>query len=44
MGNKYIYPTEKFNVKLDLEVDVKYVGVWDGMGTLACVLKVIKEN
>ena len=32
MGNKYIYPTEKFNVKLDLEIDVKYVGVWDGMG------------
>jgi hypothetical protein len=33
MGYKYIYPTEKFNVKLDLEVEVKYVGVWDGMGT-----------
>jgi len=32
MGYKYIYPTEKFNVKLDLEIDVKYVGVWDGMG------------
>ena len=30
MGNKYIYPTEKFKVKLDLEIDVKYVGVWDG--------------
>ena len=30
MGNKYIYPTEKFNVKLDLEVEVEYVGVWDG--------------
>lgn len=32
MSNRYIYPTEKFNVKLDLEIDVKYVGVWDGMG------------
>ena len=30
MGNKYIYPKEKFNVKLDLEVEVKFVGVWDG--------------
>ena len=30
MGNKYIYPKEKFNVKLDLEVEVEYVGVWDG--------------
>ena len=30
MGNKYIYPTEKFKVKLDLEVEVEYVGVWDG--------------
>ena len=32
MSSQYIYPTEKFNVKLDLEIDVKYVGVWDGMG------------
>ena len=31
MGYKYIYPTEKFNVKLDLEIDVKCVGVWDGL-------------
>ena len=30
MRNRYIYPTEKFKVKLDLEIDVKYVGVWDG--------------
>ena len=30
MGYKYIYPTEKFNVKLELEVEVEYVGVWDG--------------
>ena len=30
MSNRYIYPTEKFNVKLDLEVEVEYVGVWDG--------------
>ena len=30
MSSQYIYPTEKFNVKLDLEIDVKYVGVWDG--------------
>ena len=30
MSNRYIYPTEKFNVKLDLEVEVKYLGVWDG--------------
>ena len=30
MSNRYIYPTEKFNVKLDLEIDVEYVGVWDG--------------
>ena len=30
MSNRYIYPTEKFKVKLDLEVEVKYVGVWDG--------------
>ena len=30
MSSQYIYPTEKFNVKLDLEVEVKYVGVWDG--------------
>ena len=31
MGNRYIYPTEKFNVKLDLEIEVKSVGIWDGM-------------
>ena len=30
MSYRYIYPTEKFNVKLDLEVEVEYVGVWDG--------------
>ena len=30
MSNRYIYPTEKFKVKLDLEIDVRYVGVWDG--------------
>ena len=30
MSNRYIYPTEKFNVKLDLEVEVEYLGVWDG--------------
>ena len=30
MSNRYIYPTEKFKVKLDLEVEVEYVGVWDG--------------
>ena len=30
MSSQYIYPTEKFKVKLDLEIDVKYVGVWDG--------------
>ena len=30
MSYRYIYPTEKFNVKLDLEIDVKYLGVWDG--------------
>ena len=32
MGNKYIYPTEKLNIQLNLEVDVKFVGVWSGMG------------
>ena len=31
MSNQYIYPTEKFNVKLDLEIEVKFVGVWDGI-------------
>lgn len=31
MSNRYIYPAEKFNVKLDLEIDVKFVGVWDGL-------------
>lgn len=31
MSNRYIYPTEKFNVKLDLEIEVKFVGVWDGL-------------
>ena len=31
MGNRYIYPTEKFNVKLDLEIEVEFVGIWDGM-------------
>ena len=30
MSNIYIYPTEKFNVKLDLDVEVKFAGVWDG--------------
>ena len=30
MSNRYIYPTEKFKVKLDLEIEVEYVGVWDG--------------
>ena len=32
MGNKYIYPTEKLNIQLNLEVDVKFIGVWSGMG------------
>ena len=32
MGNTYIYPTEKLNIRLNLEVDVKFVGVWSGMG------------
>ena len=32
MGNIYIYPTEKLNIQLNLEVDVKFVGVWSGMG------------
>ena len=31
MSNQYIYPTEKFNIKLDLEIEVKFVGVWDGI-------------
>ena len=31
MSNRYIYPTEKFNVKLDLEIEVKFVGVWEGI-------------
>ena len=31
MGNKYIYPTEKLNIQLNLEVDVKFVGMWSGM-------------
>ena len=30
MSSQYIYPTEKFNIKLDLEIEVKFVGVWDG--------------
>ena len=30
MSYRYIYPTEKFNVKLDLEIEVKFIGVWDG--------------
>ena len=35
MSYRYIYPTEKFNVKLDLEIDVKFVGVWDGISAEA---------
>lgn len=31
MSNNYIYPVEKFNIKLDLEVSVKFVGMWDGI-------------
>ena len=31
MSYRCIYPTEKFNVKLDLEIEVKFVGVWDGL-------------
>ena len=33
MGNKYIYPTEKLNIQLNLEVDVKFIGVWNGIGS-----------
>lgn len=33
MGNKYIYPTEKLNIQLNLEVDVKFIGVWSGVGS-----------
>ena len=32
MGNQYIYPTKKLNIQLNLEVDVKFIGVWSGMG------------
>ena len=32
MSSQYIYPTEKFNVKLDLEIDVEFIGVWSGVG------------
>ena len=32
MSNRYIYPLEKFNVKLDLEIEVKFIGVWSGFG------------
>lgn len=33
MSSQYIYPTEKFNVKLDLEIEVKFIGVWSGVGS-----------
>lgn len=32
MSNNYMYPTEKFKITLDLEVDVKFVGMWGGFG------------
>ena len=35
MGNKYIYPTETFKVSIDLDVKVKFVGMWDGISAEA---------
>ena len=33
MGNKYIYPTEKLNIQLNLDVKVQFIGMWDGIST-----------
>lgn len=30
MSNQYLYPQNKFTVNLNLEVDVKFVGMWKG--------------
>ena len=31
MSTHYIYPEQKFKVSIDLEIDVKFVGLWDGI-------------
>lgn len=31
MSNRYIYPNDKIRISLELEIDVKFVGVWDGI-------------
>ena len=31
MSTRYIYPKQKFKISIDLEVDVKFIGMWDGI-------------
>ena len=31
MSTRYIYPKQKFKISIELEVDVKFIGIWDGI-------------
>lgn len=31
MSTRYIYPEQRFKISIDLEVDVKSIGMWDGI-------------
>ena len=31
MSTRYIYPKQKFKISIDLEVDVKFIGMWNGI-------------
>ena len=33
MSTRYIYPEQKFKISIDLEVDVNFIGMWDGVST-----------
>ena len=33
MSTRYIYPEQKFKISIDLEVDVNFIGMWDGIST-----------
>ena len=31
MSTRYIYPEHKFKISIDLEVDVNFIRMWDGI-------------
>ena len=33
MSTRYIYPEQKFKISIDLEVDVNFIRMWDGVST-----------